>query len=46
MKKPSVEWVDSLVEKRRLAGGYSEEELSQYRAELLDRYGLNEGSAS
>lgn len=42
MKKPSVEWVDSLVAKRRERGGYSDEELAFYRAELIQSYGLKE----
>lgn len=38
----TVEWIDSLVEKRRATGMYSEEELEAYRNELLERYGFNE----
>jgi hypothetical protein len=41
MKKPSIEWVDLLVSKRRARGGYSEEELKVYRAELIENYRLN-----
>lgn len=42
MTKPSVEWIDSLVQKRRDAGGYSEEELAAYRRELLERWGIDD----
>lgn len=40
MEKPSQEWVDSLVAKRRDAGGYSDEELEAYRKELYVRWGI------
>lgn len=35
---PSVAWIDSLVERRRRSGLYSEEELEDYRRILIARY--------
>ena len=40
MDKPSVEWIKSLVQKRREAGGYSEEELQAYEEELMRKWGF------
>lgn len=40
-EKPSLAWVKWLVTKKRESvWTYSEEELAEYEAELIERYGL------
>jgi hypothetical protein len=47
-EKPSIEWIDHLIKNRRQQDErrerrrYSEEDLQEYRRELIKRHGLKE----
>jgi hypothetical protein len=38
--KPTLPWIDQVVENRRRSGKYTEAELKAYRAELAEKYGI------